>query len=273
KDVEHILGATPQERQTALFSATTPRWVHDVSSKYLSEPVVIELGADEESKPDIDHVIYEIGGQDKFHVLQRLLDETATGSTLVFGRTKHGVRKLGQRLERSGYHVGVLHGNLSQPQRERVLRQFTAKEIPVLLATNVAARGLDVDHIERVINYELPETHDLFTHRVGRTARMGRSGSAITLLAPADMAKWDKLERGLGRKFLRRTLDGQPVPERTGTNKNGNRNENGNGSGVRRTRRQFHQGSPRPAPRADVAGRSRRPSQRRRRPANQPLRA
>ena len=273
KDVEHILGATPQERQTALFSATTPRWVHDVSSKYLSEPIVIELGADEESKPDIDHVIYEVGGQDKFHVLQRLLDETTTGSTLVFGRTKHGVRKLGQRLERSGYHVGVLHGNLSQPQRDRVLRQFTAKKMPVLLATNVAARGLDVDHIERVINYELPETHDLFTHRVGRTGRMGRSGIAITLLGPADMTKWDKLERGLGRKLLRRTLDGRPVPERAGTNKNGNRNENGNGSGVRRSRHQFHQGSLRPAPRADVAGRSRRPSQRRRRPASQPLRA
>ncbi|MEE8347157.1 MAG: C-terminal helicase domain-containing protein, partial [Dehalococcoidia bacterium] len=169
----------------------------------------------------------------------------------------------------TGYHVGVLHGNLSQPQRDRVLRQFTAKKMPVLLATNVAARGLDVDHIERVINYELPETHDLFTHRVGRTGRMGRSSSAITLLGPADMTKWDKLERGLGRKLRRRTLDGQLVPERTGTNKNGNRNENGNGSGVRRTRRQFHQGSPRPAPRAD----SRRPSQRRRRPANQPLRA
>ena len=273
KDVERILGATPPERQTALFSATTPEWVHDVSSKYLSEPVVIELGEDKESKPDIDHVIYEVGGQDKFTVLQGLLDETATGSTLVFGRTKHGVRKLGQRLGRSGYHVGVLHGNLSQPQRDKVLRQFTAKKMPVLLATNVAARGLDVDHIERVINYELPETHDLFTHRVGRTGRMGRSGSAITLLGPADMTKWNKLERGLGRKLPRMTLDDQPVPERPATNGTGNRNGNGNGNGVRRSRRPIHHGSPRQAPRAEFAGRSRLPSQRRRTPANQPQRA
>ena len=223
KDVERILGATPRERQTALFSATTPEWVHDVSSKYLHDPVVIEMGVDTTAQPDIDHVVYEIRSDDKYDALRRLLDESTEGSTLVFGRTKHGVRRMGQRLERSGYRLGVLHGNLSQPQRDRVLHQFRSGKMPVLLATNVAARGLDVLHIERVINYDLPETHDLFTHRVGRTGRMGRAGRAITLLGPTDMVKWNKLERGLGRKLPRMTLDGEPIttPAASNGTKNG----------------------------------------------------
>ncbi len=217
RDVDRILAATPRERQTALFSATTPA-VHEVSGKYLREPVVIEMGAEQDTPPDIDHAIYEVRSDDKFDVLRRLLDEPTSGGTLVFGRTKHGVRRLGQRLERSGYRLGVLQGNLSQPQRDRVLREFRSAKTPVLLATNVAARGLDVLHIERVINYDLPETHDLFTHRVGRTGRMGRSGRAITLLGPADLPKWNKIERGLGRKLPRMTLDGKPVATAPQTN-------------------------------------------------------
>ncbi|MCH7580062.1 MAG: C-terminal helicase domain-containing protein, partial [Chloroflexi bacterium] len=182
-----------------------------------------EMGEDKESLPDIDHVVYEVQSDDKFDVLQRLLDEPTEGGTLIFGRTKHGVRRMGQRLERSGYRLGVLHGNLSQPQRDRVLRDFRSGKVPVLLATNVAARGLDVLHIERVINYDLPETHDLFTHRVGRTGRMGRAGVAITLLSPVDLVKWNKLERGLGRKLPRMTLDGEPIatPAQSNGTKNG----------------------------------------------------
>lgn len=237
RDVERILAATPRERQTALFSATTPAWVHEVSAKYLREPVVIELGADQDTLPDIDHVIYELLSDDKVSVLRRLLDEPTAGGTLVFGRTKHGVRRLGVQLERSGYSLGVLHGNLSQPQRDRVLREFDAGRMPVLLATNVAARGLDVLHIERVINYDLPETHDLFTHRVGRTGRMGRSGRAITLLGPADLPKWRKIERGLGRTLPRMTLDGEPIAAQPHTN------------GARRTRRTFGSRPPQRSPR------------------------
>ena len=210
-DVERILSATPPERQTSLFSATTPAWVHKVSAKYLREPVVIELAASEDLDLDIDHVVYEVWREDKFAVLCRLLEQPTEGGTLVFGRTKHGVRKLGLRLQRLGHTVGVLQGNLSQPQRDRVRHDFRAGKTPILLATNVAARGLDILHIERVINYDLPDTHDLFTHRVGRTGRMGRSGRAITLLGPADLPKWHEIERGLGRKLPRMTPDGEPV--------------------------------------------------------------
>ncbi len=211
-DVERILSQTPGERQTALFSATTPEWVHKVSTKYLRTPVVIETSrADDDEGPDIDHIVYEVWDEDKFTVLERLLNEPTEGTTLVFGRTKHGVRNLGVKLERLGYQIDVLQGNLSQGARDRVLEKFRAGKTPILLATNVAARGLDVLHITRVINFELPETHELFTHRVGRTGRMGRSGSAITILGPGDLPKWREIERGLGRTLPRMTPDGKEI--------------------------------------------------------------
>ena len=210
-DVERILSFAPRERQTALFSATTPAWVHNVSQKHLHEPVVVETVSEQDEAPDIDHVVYEVWGEHKFEVLKRLLDEPTEGTTLVFGRTKHGVLSLGYKLERLGYEIDVLQGNLSQNQRDRVLKRFREGKTPVLLATNVAARGLDVLHITRVINYELPETHELFTHRVGRTGRMGRSGAAITLLGPADLPKWREIERGLQKQFPRMKPNGELI--------------------------------------------------------------
>ncbi len=236
-DVERILSQTPSARQTALFSATTPTWVHKVSTKYLRNPVIIETAADEEDEgPDIDHVVYEIWREDKFNVLTRLLDEPADGTTLVFGRTKHGVRNLGEKLERMGYAVDVLQGNLSQGQRDRVLEKFRAGKTPILLATNVAARGLDVLHIGRVINFELPETHELFTHRVGRTGRMGRSGRAITLLGPADLPKWREIERGLGRVLPRLTPEGEEIKAQPAKTAVGARAGGNAGFGGRRRR-------------------------------------
>jgi superfamily II DNA/RNA helicase len=115
------------------------------------------------------------------------------------------------KLERMGYQVDVLQGNLSQGQRERVITKFRAGKTPILLATNVAARGLDVLHIGRVINFELPETAELFTHRVGRTGRMGRSGQAITIIGAADLPKWREIERGLGKTLTRLNPDGTEI--------------------------------------------------------------
>lgn len=211
-DVERILAQTNSERQTALFSATTPEWVMKVMDKHLRNPAVIRAVDDEvEYEPDIEHVVYECFGDEKMSVLLKLLDEQGEGTTLVFGRTKHGVRNLGVKLERMGYQIDVLQGNLSQGQRERVLSKFRAGKTPILLATNVAARGLDVLHITRVINFELPETSELFTHRVGRTGRMGRSGKAITIIGPADLPKWREIERGLGKSMPRLAPDGSEI--------------------------------------------------------------
>ncbi|MEE8345878.1 MAG: DEAD/DEAH box helicase [Dehalococcoidia bacterium] len=212
-DVERIVGRTPSSRQTALFSATIPSWVQKIGARHLSDPEVLEAEEGDGSDPDIDHVVVEAYTEDKFQVLQRLLSEPTEGGTLVFGRTKRGVRNLGQRLETKGYRVAVLQGNLDQKARDRALDKFRSGQVPILVATNVAARGLDILHVERVINYELPETHELFTHRVGRTGRMGRTGRAITLVSAADLPKWQAIERGLGRRLPRVNPNGEPAAQ------------------------------------------------------------
>jgi len=153
--------------------------------------------------PAIEHQVYEVQDAERLPALRTLLDDRGAGMTLVFGRTKHGVKALCRRLEALGYPVAALQGNLSQNARDRVMADVRAGQVPILIATNVAARGIDVDHIERVINYELPETPELFTHRVGRTGRMGRHGVAITLLGPADLGRWTRFERSLGRALPR----------------------------------------------------------------------
>ena len=201
RDVERILDTTPRERQTALFSATTPSWVQTVSAKYLHSPKIVKIEA--ESKPDIEHIVIEAWNTDKFGVLLALLDEEVEGATLVFGRTKHGVENLARRLNKMGYDVEALQGNLGQNARDRVMARFRSGHVPVLLATNVAARGIDMLDIERVINYDLPDTPELFTHRVGRTGRMGRAGRAITIVTAVDLLKLREIEGKLGHKLPR----------------------------------------------------------------------
>jgi ATP-dependent RNA helicase DeaD len=201
RDVELILDTTPKDRQTALFSATTPEWVHRVSAKYLRQPRVVKVAGEE--KPDIEHTVIEAWNADKFGVLLSLLNEPTEGATLVFGRTKHGVENLARRLNRMGYEVEALQGNLGQNARDRIMARFRSGKTPVLLATNVAARGLDMLTIERVINYDLPDTVELFTHRVGRTGRIGRSGRAITIVTAVDLIKLREIESKLGHKLPR----------------------------------------------------------------------
>jgi superfamily II DNA/RNA helicase len=210
-DVERIIAMTPRSRQTALFSATTPSWVEQIAAKHLKQPEIVQSDQADGSEPDINHLVMEVYREDKFQALVRLLKQPEEGATLVFGRTKHGVRNLGRRLQASGFKVAVLEGNLNQAQRDRALDSFRSGQVPILVATNVAARGLDIVHIARVINFELPETHELFTHRVGRTARMGRSGQAITLISAVDLPKWQAIERGLGVRLPRLNADGKTV--------------------------------------------------------------
>ncbi|HET7034441.1 MAG TPA: DEAD/DEAH box helicase [Thermomicrobiaceae bacterium] len=199
--VERILARTPRARQTALFSATVPEWVSQTASRHLQRPATVAVDPNPEDTPAIAHTAYNLGGDDKLAALYELLDQRGEGSILVFGRTKHGVKKLARRLERDGYPVGELQGNLSQNARDRVMEQFRSGEVQILVATNVAARGLDITSIDLVINLELPESADLLTHRVGRTGRMGREGRAITLLGPEDSVKWRKLERELRQRI------------------------------------------------------------------------
>jgi ATP-dependent RNA helicase DeaD len=197
KDVEFVLGALKGEHVTALFSATMPEWVQEASRRYLYKPVTVSIATSKEEEPKIEHVALKIQSGERMDALRSLLDQAGQGSSIVFGRTKRGVRNLAKKLQGLGYSVGCLQGNMSQNARDRVMQDFRTSKVGVLVATNVAARGLDVDHVELVVNYELPESPELLTHRVGRTGRMGREGLAYTLVADTDDEQWSKLKRGL----------------------------------------------------------------------------
>jgi ATP-dependent RNA helicase DeaD len=202
-DVERIMARVTSARQTALFSATFSEWIRKTIDRHLDDPVTISVDPNPEDAPVIEHIAYDLGGLTKLDALKSLLDNRPEGSTIVFGKTKHGVKKLARQLELAGYPVAALQGNLSQNARDRVMEDFRSGQVEILLATNVAARGLDVSHVGLVINAELPESSDLLTHRIGRTGRMGREGQAITLLGPEDQSKWRQIERGLGKKIRR----------------------------------------------------------------------
>ena len=215
RDVERILAATPAQRQMALFTATLPQWTLDLAQRFLHDPVQVDAG-EPETRPveTVDQIVYRVPDGQRLDALAALLDRRrgAEGATLVFGRTKHGIKRLAKQLEARGYSVAALQGNMSQSARERVVADFRAGRVSILLATNVAARGLDVLSIEQVINFELPESAELFTHRIGRTGRMDRSGEAITLLASEDVPTWQKMQRDLGVKLTPRPWPQSEMP-------------------------------------------------------------
>ncbi len=197
--IEEILATTPPTRQMAFFSATMPDWVATLQQKFLNNPVKVDIAPATGTQSTIEQIAYQVPQEQKMAALCTLLHATEGESSLIFGKTKHGVEKLGKQLSRLGFTVGTLHSNKSQRAREEVLTAFRRGHVQTLLATNVAARGLDITGIDQVINYELPESSDLFTHRIGRTGRMGRQGKAITLLVPSDIPKWRRMARNLGQ--------------------------------------------------------------------------
>ena len=219
--IEEILATMPETRQMALFSATMPDWIVKLQKKFLKNPVKIDIPAATGAQSTIEQIAYQVPQEQKMAALCTLLRAAEGESSLIFSRTKFGVERLGKQLSRLGFTVGTLHGNKSQHAREEVLGAFRRGHVQTLLATNVAARGLDIQGIYQVINYELPESSELFTHRIGRTGRMGRQGKAITLLVPSDVAKWRRMECSLGQKsaLQRLTIDEQasvavPLPAR-----------------------------------------------------------
>jgi ATP-dependent RNA helicase DeaD len=202
-DVERIIARTTPDRQTALFSATVPDWVRTTATKHLNDPVTVAVASTPEDAASIEHVAFDVADTDKIGVLKDLLSQPAEGRRSSFGRTKRGVARLARKLQADGFPVLALQGDMAQGARDRVMAEFRAGGAPILVATNVAARGIDVTNVERVINVELPESPALLTHRNGRTGRMGRQGQAITLIGPEDGPKWRQLEKGLTARIAR----------------------------------------------------------------------
>jgi len=192
RDVERILALASAPRQTVLASATMPQWVQTMIARHLHEPVRITV--EREQEPQLQHGLVRVGREERVALLSALLHRHGD-SAIVFHRTKHGAAKLARDLARLGHRTCALQGSLSQNARDRAIADFRSRRADVLVATNVAARGIDVEHVGLVVNAELPETPQWLTHRVGRTARNGRAGTALTLLAAEDMEKWQRLRR------------------------------------------------------------------------------
>ena len=190
-DVERIIELTYQP-QIVLASATMPQWVSRMIERHLDDPVRVVIAAPIEDA--LEHGLLRVARMEKLRTLSKLLQQHR-GSAIVFGRTKHGVRKLSRDLRNLGHDSADLQGNLSQNVRDRTMDAFRGLKTNILVATNVAARGLDISHVDLVINYDLPDSPQWLTHRVGRTARMGVKGRALTFLTPEDEAAWRTLRR------------------------------------------------------------------------------
>ena len=180
-DVKLFVSRLPQVRQSLFFSATMPEKIEDVARIFLKDPVRIAIRT---SRPscNVDQDVIKVGDRIKIEVLAEVLSRQEVEKTLIFGRTKHGIDKLVYKLSEKGFRVAAIHGNKSQNERQRALKSFRDGSIHVLLATDIASRGLDIGGITHVINYELPESYEDYVHRIGRTGRAGRKGVALTLV-------------------------------------------------------------------------------------------
>lgn len=205
-DVSRILGRLPTARQTALFSATMPPSMRGIVDRHLKDPAWIRIPSPQATVSTVEQFYVEVAEEDKVTALRRLLEEETVDAALVFRRTQHRADRLARALGRH-HRVGVLHGGMRQGARLAALRAFAERRTPVLVATNVASRGLDLPEISHVINFDVPEDVETYIHRVGRTARAGRSGTAITLVGQHDLQIFDELRRTLGPAFKRHPLN------------------------------------------------------------------
>ncbi|HEX6539991.1 MAG TPA: DEAD/DEAH box helicase [Candidatus Dormibacteraeota bacterium] len=206
-DVERILRQCPTDRQTLLFSATMPDWVRRLAARYMHDAVTVEISARPEIASGVRQLYLQTSWAEKTEALSRILDQPEVTMALIFVETKRTADVLQAQLLRRGYGVGLLHGDLSQRDRDRAMKQFRESHVRCLIATNVAARGLDIDDISHVINYDVPSTPDEYLHRVGRTARAGRTGVAITLITPAEILKLRDVERHARTRIEPASLD------------------------------------------------------------------
>lgn len=203
--IRQILQKLPKERQTLLFSATMPDEIRKLAEDMLTDPVTIQV---DKVKPasTVRHAIYPVAQHLKTPLLMNLLDKHNEGSILVFTRTKHRAKRIGEHLQKTGQAAASIQGNLSQNRRQEAMDGFRDGTYRILVATDIAARGIDVSLVSLVVNYDVPETADMYIHRIGRTGRAERSGEAVTFVTGEDTAMVKAVERLLGKPIERRTV-------------------------------------------------------------------
>ncbi|MEJ0063803.1 MAG: DEAD/DEAH box helicase [Alphaproteobacteria bacterium] len=220
--IDRIVQNLPKDRQTLMFSATMPADIVRLSAKYLRDPERIAIGSTIKPTARIKQEMIQTTVIEKHQRLLQELDQRS-GSIIVFVKTKHGSKRLAEKLNSADYKADAIHGNLQQNKRDKVIQNFRDKKYRILVATDVAARGLDIPHIEHVINYDLPQCPEDYIHRIGRTGRAGAEGSAINLVTPDDQAKWAAIHNLMNPH---KTI---PVPRKPGSKPNGGQNRHKRG--------------------------------------------
>jgi ATP-dependent RNA helicase DeaD len=206
EDITDILSHTPDDKNTWLFSATMPREVATIAKKFMYEPQEITVGHKNEGSKNVSHEYYLVNSRDRYQALKRLADANPDIFSVIFCRTKRDTQKVAENLIEDGYSAGALHGDLSQNQRDIVMKQFRNKQIQMLVATDVAARGIDVDDITHVINYQLPDEIETYNHRSGRTGRAGKSGISMVIVSKSEVRKIKSIERIIKKDFIKKEI-------------------------------------------------------------------
>lgn len=201
ESINAILADVPKNRNTLLFSATMSPEVARIAKNYLNNPKEITIGRKNESTSNVEHVVYRVHARDKYAALKRIVDFYPEIYGIVFCRTRRETQQIADKLVQEGYSADSIHGELSQPQRDAVMQKFRVKNIQLLIATDVAARGIDVDDLTHIINYSLPDDTESYTHRSGRTGRAGKTGTSIAIINMREQGKLREIERIIGKKF------------------------------------------------------------------------
>jgi ATP-dependent RNA helicase RhlE len=206
--INRIVADIPRYRQTLLFSATMPPEVEALARKYLRKPIVVQVGRRSQAANTVSHAVYPVPRERKSALLAQLLRESELDSVLVFTRTKHGADRVVRHLEKDGVDAVAMHADKTQPQRTRALQDFKSGRVRVLVATDIAQRGLDISGITHVINYDVPQQAEDYVHRIGRTGRAAREGDAFTFMSPDEIAMVRQIERVIGQPIPRISVPG-----------------------------------------------------------------
>ena len=206
EDIVNILSTSPDEKSTWLFSATMPQEVARIAKQFMHDPIEITVGAKNSGSSTVSHEFYLVNARDRYEALKRLADANPDIFSVVFCRTKRDTQAVAEKLIEDGYSAAALHGDLSQAQRDGVMKSFRGRQIQMLVATDVAARGIDVDNITHVVNYQLPDEIEIYNHRSGRTGRAGKLGTSIVIVTKSELRKISSIERTIKQKFEEKTI-------------------------------------------------------------------